>query len=277
MNKNNLKPKIEKWDGPLFRLIMCDEGLVWTEEPRHDLFMDAVEQQGAWMMTLSGHGYYEQGNQRHLLDKGSVLALRRPAIGSLMRDQRGGDPWRIIWVLVGNTMALDFFSYMVKQYGIIYHLPVNCSVVKRARSLIASVRKGDDLTVIEWSKKTFEFLNAWWQCARENTSSAIDIIRASKKESPLLQGSSMTIMELADRIGYSRSYLSRKLRQQWDESPGRAIRGARLEKAAYLLRTTNLPVQDIADKVGYMASTAFIRAFGKKYGNTPLGYRRKHR
>jgi AraC-like DNA-binding protein len=51
------------------------------------------------------------------------------------------------------------------------------------------------------------------------------------------------------------------------------MRRARLEEAARLLRQTGLPVQDVADQVGYRSPTAFIRAFGRQYGCPPLRYR----
>ena len=47
-----------------------------------------------------------------------------------------------------------------------------------------------------------------------------------------------------------------------------------MERAGELLRQTQLPVQIIAERVGYSDVTFFIRVFRKVNGCTPLQYRK---
>lgn len=56
----------------------------------------------------------------------------------------------------------------------------------------------------------------------------------------------------------------------------RYIINQRLEKAAELLITTDLPIHHIALSVGYTKSSNFASAFKKKYGVVPRKYKEHH-
>src|SRR5436190_5080338 len=47
----------------------------------------------------------------------------------------------------------------------------------------------------------------------------------------------------------------------------------RLQRAAHLLSTTELPIKQIAWFSGYRHPSNFNRAFQRKFGRTPLGFR----
>lgn len=77
----------------------------------------------------------------------------------------------------------------------------------------------------------------------------------------------------AEALGYSRRTLTRRLREeatsflQIKDQLRRAL-------ALQLLIATHLPVEVIADRVGFADLTTFHRAFKKWTGTTPLAYRR---
>ncbi len=272
----NQKPVIQDCDGPLYRPFICGESSGRSESNRHDLAMDAMDLQGAWVMTLAGHGYYEDGQHRHRLDAGSVLALHRPARGVLI-DPGEKKAWRSIWVHVVGHPALELFDFIVNRFGIIQHLSVDATVVKKARALVRMTRSGQPYGPHLWSLRTYDFLNTWWACVEEEAPPTQQVLRSKHYDSRVLSYHPGSVKLFAHRMGYSRSYLSRKLKKQWRESPGVVLRRARLDDAAQLLRTTDLMVKDVADKVGYQSTTAFIRAFKTEFGMPPLVYRHEHR
>ena len=49
----------------------------------------------------------------------------------------------------------------------------------------------------------------------------------------------------------------------------------RLDLAAKQLAETNLKVIDVAENCGFHNQSYFTRAFQKKYGKTPVGYRKE--
>jgi len=83
----------------------------------------------------------------------------------------------------------------------------------------------------------------------------------------------VSICELAQRLHFSTRQVERILRQEFNMSLKQKIIEKRIEFAKSLLETTNIPVKNIAEKVGYDASN-FSAIFKKKAGFTPLEYRK---
>ena len=83
----------------------------------------------------------------------------------------------------------------------------------------------------------------------------------------------ITLPALAKASKVSRSYLSRLFTAETGETVSHFISRTRCEKAAALLRTTDLPIQDISAHVGYLDNNYFDKVFRSYYGVTPTAYR----
>ena len=79
--------------------------------------------------------------------------------------------------------------------------------------------------------------------------------------------------QLAQDVFMSRSALYSKLRDMLGVSPADFIRNVRLKRAAQLLCDTDLPIGEIADRVGYNTHKAFVANFKKMFGVLPSEYR----
>ncbi len=82
-----------------------------------------------------------------------------------------------------------------------------------------------------------------------------------------------TVEEAAAACGLSRSRFGALFRQTMGSSFGQFSLRARLGYAAHRLLTTDLPVEAIAQKVGFVDASHFHRTFVKHYGCTPRTYR----
>ena len=83
--------------------------------------------------------------------------------------------------------------------------------------------------------------------------------------------------ELAHRVGTNGKKLTELFRQRFG-MPVFEYQGViRLEMARRQLESTELPVKLIADRAGYSNSSAFTRAFGRRYGLPPKDYRQSCR
>lgn len=85
----------------------------------------------------------------------------------------------------------------------------------------------------------------------------------------------LEIDELAKMACMSKDYFIRLFRQETGDTPNAFITKRKLEKAELLLVTTSLPVNRIADSLGYDDYSYFNRIFKKNSGMTPMQYRKK--
>lgn len=85
---------------------------------------------------------------------------------------------------------------------------------------------------------------------------------------------STSVDDIARHFAVSTSYLGRIFRENTRTTVIDTIRQVRIQKACDLLVSSHLPVQNIAEAVGYSDVTYFIRMFKKHQQTTPLQYRR---
>lgn len=88
---------------------------------------------------------------------------------------------------------------------------------------------------------------------------------------------SKTVVELAQLVNLSSSRLGHLFRLEVGVDLDSFLRNARLDKAANLLRQTELSIKEIAAVVGYHHASSFDRGFRNKFETEPVDYRRKHR
>lgn len=80
--------------------------------------------------------------------------------------------------------------------------------------------------------------------------------------------------QLAGELGISRTKLYRKIKRIDGYSLSDYVRNVRLEKAADLLVSSNLNIQEIMYEVGFINNSHFTKIFKLKYDVTPSQYRR---
>jgi AraC-like DNA-binding protein len=87
---------------------------------------------------------------------------------------------------------------------------------------------------------------------------------------------SWDVTSLAAKVGMSRSNFSAKFGALVGESPLKYLTKWRVQKAAWLLRTSDAKLSEIAERIGYESEIALSRAFNRFMGVPPGKYRRSH-
>lgn len=88
---------------------------------------------------------------------------------------------------------------------------------------------------------------------------------------------SITLKQLADQIGLSTRQTERTVRKQYGMSFKDKKWKARMEAAAKLLLTTDLPIREVAIAAGFSTPERFSHSFKKYYNQSPSKYRSEHR
>ena len=81
------------------------------------------------------------------------------------------------------------------------------------------------------------------------------------------------IRDLAERIGISRSYLVKLMKQETGMSPQEFLIETRMRRAKDLLTRTHDPIRNIASECGYDYALAFSKVFKSRFGMNPSDYR----
>lgn len=82
-----------------------------------------------------------------------------------------------------------------------------------------------------------------------------------------------SIRALALRVSLSPAHLQRLFKKQTGAQIGNVLVERRLKKAASLLTASNLSIKEIAHAVGYRHHSSFVRAFQRRFSQTPKNYR----
>lgn len=85
----------------------------------------------------------------------------------------------------------------------------------------------------------------------------------------------INLQYMAERCGLSTSYFSRKFKEQTGEKYIDVLTDIRIHEAKRFLGTTDIPVSEIVELVGYCDDKHFRKIFQKIVGMNPLAYRKK--
>lgn len=88
------------------------------------------------------------------------------------------------------------------------------------------------------------------------------------------QDSSLTLEKVAENAHVSSVYVSRMIKQELGISYVALLTQLRVNKAADLLKTTDMTIREISEKVGYETQHYFSTTFKKRVGLTPNQFRK---
>lgn len=83
----------------------------------------------------------------------------------------------------------------------------------------------------------------------------------------------LTVQDLADTAGMSRSAFSQHFAEAFGQPPMEMFQELRLRQAAKLLRVSDMPVKQLAARLGYASRSHFSRSFSQQFGLAPQDYR----
>lgn len=87
----------------------------------------------------------------------------------------------------------------------------------------------------------------------------------------------LSLEQLASIAGMSRSTFAFRFAKAFGRTPMELLRSARLGRARELLATSDLPVEQVASRVGFSSRSNFSRAFRTAYRTDPSTFRAKSR
>lgn len=214
---------------------------------------------------LDGEMYYIYEGQEFCAGAGQMVLLdcHRPNCYWAV------EPIRKQWVHFNGPLAAAYHELIYSQFG-----PCLSGRTKAASamySLLNALERGatDDHQMSLLLMTIFSDLATTEKDQKLNTiiQPAITYIAGHYNEE-------ISVETLASLCNVSTVYLTRLFRQELQRAPHEYLQQVRLNNACRLLTETRLPVETIAEECGFSGSTHFIRMFRKRYGHTPLQFRK---
>lgn len=258
------------WNGPFFQF---DGGEVnFPYDSPYRLAFNTITSAVFWVCTLEGNACFEVGDTSLEVGPGTVILHPKPLFAQWKTP--GGAPWKRIWIQMRDEWSIRAINQLCSHYGWAFKIPLSSNAVSISRKWVERWNAGRGVPSVKRSRSAYEWLLSWEDLILSGEATKIDLPDLKQFQFNSFYRKIGTISGYAKEIGYSRSYLTRRLRKQWHGgTPSQIVRRHRLAQAAHELRNQRDPVGEIARRALYSNPSAFIAAFKKEYGITPLAYR----
>lgn len=229
-------------------------------------------------VVLSGEGYFESRGERTEVHAGQLF-LEKPGEVTYYYPNKD-NPWTYCWMTFDGCRAC---SYM-EEAGFVDGINIRNSYVdiNEFFNLTNQLLSKPDLTLSQ-AMQRLGLLHEYVGMAIESNllsgnSQRITICSPDSYVDYALDYihnnySSIRVTDVSNYVGINRSYFSHLFKQRTGISPRDYLYRVRLRKSAQLLLSTQLPIQSVAEIVGYDNPLTFSKAFKNAYGVSPKYYR----
>ena len=230
--------------------------------------------------VLSGRGTILLNGKTYEVQKGSLFVFSPHA--NAVYFPKKEDPWSYIWIEFSGPsvkMALESTSYSNENF------------------IFADDEKGYleslFMSMIEEDNVSTEFSESWLLCSYLLKAFAFlnkhhpkeECLFLSKKEETIKRieeyltlhcsDGDLSLGEVAEKFGFSQSYLTRLFKVQTGITPMQFVDELRMKKAIDLLGRHSLTIDQISEAVGYKNQFYFTKRFKMYYGVPPSKYKKK--
>lgn len=227
--------------------------------------------------VTKGYGTFKFNDKVYTLKKGDIFILLKGMQVEYVASI--DDPWEYYWIGFSGSNANEYLN----RTSITNSCVANCEENSKIPQIILNMceisktynpSKSDDIlllkelysllyALIEEFPKPFEYKDKELHTYIQD---ALNFINSNYMHS-------ITVQEIADYVNLSRSYLYKMFIKNLGISPQRYLINLRMYKATLLLKSTKLPIGEVASSVGYSDSLLFSKTFSKHFSMSPLNYR----
>ncbi len=225
--------------------------------------------------VISGKGFYKTSHTLYNLQEGDTFLVYPFEEVTYYADN--DDPWEYAWVGFSGTDANTILnSAGFSQESPVIHQSSNSNYIKRQLIHIYEARGSELYSAVEMTGRLYTTLSGFLQAnqipipAHHSTYEAY-----TKKGVEFIHSNyaySITVIDIANYIGISRSHLFRAFQETLKQSPKEYLTAFRIKQACTLLTQSDLSVAAIGRSVGFEDNLNFSKAFKKVTGLSPTAY-----
>lgn len=227
---------------------------------------------------ISGCGYYCLNKQIYELHAGDTFLIYPNMEVSYYADK--SNPWEYAWVgFAGNDASIILkATNFTPQSPFIQNTPLG-EQIRRQIFFIYDVRGNEFEHAVAMTGHLYTLLALFMHNAARPSSqnSANRYVQKGIEFISSNYWASITIEDIANYVGVSRSHLFRSFQTVLGQSPKEYLTNFRMKQACYLLENSDLSITAIANSLGFDNNLYFSKTFHKHKGMSPKEYRRRMR
>lgn len=221
-----------------------------------------------------GCGFYELGDSVIPLCQGDSFLLYPNTKARYWADE--SDPWEYIWLGISGIYVKNILEYtdFTEESPCLYG---EGRIALTEEFLEIYQVKGENFpSELEKISKTYHLFSKLItkKAVNQNKSSVVFAQRA-KEFMELNYSSGITATQVADKMNLSRSHLHRVFSENFGISVGKYINQLQMNRAKFLLVTTQLSIGEISNSIGFENQLYFSNVFKKFSGRSPSEYRKE--
>ena len=221
--------------------------------------------------VLSGKGRLRTDKREYLLRENDVFFLDDNTAFAYFPDE--GDPWDYVWFSFDGTDA----ARLAGCAGFSALQPVRkCESPWKVRAEFSEILRPQNrknLSVFRALSLLFAVFDSVCERPAEKPAGQECAEHAKLYIEEKMFDPSFRVESLCDKLHISHAQLCRIFKKYVNSTPVAYIAERRLDCAAHLLKSSALPVCEIAYMSGYDDADYFQKSFKKKYGATPVHFR----
>jgi len=228
---------------------------------------------------IRGKGTYWQGDKAYRLGAGDLFIIYPYREVCYKADEK--DPWEYTWVgFSGSDVATILLGTDFDEKNPVLRDNSKDERIKKYIMDIYEAKGSSFEDAMEMTGRLYLFLAYLVRNSKPSPLFAQQgYIYAKKAEDYIASHYSypITVEEVADYVGVSRSYLFRCFQDYVNTSPKMYLTEVRIRQACGLLEKSDLSICAIARSVGFVDGLYFSKAFKKWKGISPREYQRQAR
>jgi len=223
---------------------------------------------------ISGCGYYRQNGATYELHGGDAFLVYPNQEITYYADK--SDPWEYAWVGFNGSDALAILNAtdFTRECPCITATPYG-EKIRHQLLCIYEARGNEFDRAVEMAGRLYTALALFMRGATKKIRQTSYCGYVQKAIAYISSNYSypITVADIADYVGLSRSHLFRSFEKVMEKSPKEYLTDFRIRQACNLLEKSDLSVTAIANSVGFENNLYFSKAFHKEKGVSPKNYR----
>jgi AraC-like DNA-binding protein len=224
-------------------------------------------------LTIGGAAFFRDAAGERMVTPGYAMLFSHAEPSVYGYPPNATQPYRHQYIEFTDCQALrGVFAELIREFGAIVSIPENSLARGIFNEILERFRTGEFDDRYHESELLYRLLISIYREQIERTRGRNPIefgyhyILNRFRYASNLKG-------VAAACGVSREYFAREFKRRYRQSPGGFLKQLRIKHAESLLKTTSMPIEEIAVASGFVTANAFIRRFKQGHGVSPGVFR----